>query len=419
MSKNLNYVTVEHNSVIVATIISGIVNKTILERGFLMDIMVAQTYLSDVLHVISQSLLVPDIALLLLFILYGLFSIGSLITELIVERSHFRVVIPRFLASLMEASEEEVPRAISRSGLLKRQKEALSTVYRYRALPGDALIALVRRLVNEEETRYDKITGRNATAAKVAPMLGLMGTLIPLGPGIQALGTADTQALSTSLLIAFDTTVAGLVTAAVCLVIGKIRGNWYNNYLSALDASMATLLEKIENNREFSNATLPGGKDAMDVVFDADRKDKKQKSSSDKDRSSNNAARARVEREAKREQQARVKKEKIRNRHKSGFEIPRGEEREPMNDALLPEEEKEVIEEVVPHKAVMTPEQLASSGKIAKMPPKKITNPGLSGAIGPKPSAPAKEAEETLPVVKIVKPVIGMNDDANSNKNSE
>ncbi len=383
-----------------------------------MDISVAQTYLSDILHVISQSLLVPDIALLLLFILYALFSIGSLITELIVERSHFRVAIPRFLASLMEADEDEVPRTISRSGLLKRQREALSIVYRYRALPGDALIALVRRLVNEEETRYDKITGRNATAAKVAPMLGLMGTLIPLGPGIQALGTADTQALSTSLLIAFDTTVAGLVAAAVCLVIGKIRSNWYNNYLSALDASMATLLEKIENNRGFSTATLPDESDAMDVVYDANRKEKHQTPRSDNERSSYSAPKTRVEREVKKEQQTRIRKEKILNRHKSDFEIPRGEELEPMAEALSPEEEPEKVEEFVPHKSVMTPEQLASSGKIAKVPSKKTVNPGLSGAIGPKPSIPTKEKEDALPVVKIVKPVIGMNDDT-SRKNNE
>lgn len=39
-------------------------------------------------------------------------------------------------------------------------------------------------------------------------MLGLLGTLIPLGPGIIALGQGDTQTLSTSLLTAFDTTIA-------------------------------------------------------------------------------------------------------------------------------------------------------------------------------------------------------------------
>lgn len=207
------------------------------------------TSLADILHSVSQALLAPDIILLLAFIAYALFSIGSVIVEYVTERRHFQVVMPKFLAALIDASEEEIPQVIEQSGLLNRQKEALNTVYEYRRLPGDALIALVRRLVNEEETHYDRITGRNNTAAKVAPMLGLMGTLIPLGPGIEALGRADAATLSSSLLIAFDTTVAGLVTAAVCLVIGKIRSNWYDNYLSALDAAMATMLEKIEGAR--------------------------------------------------------------------------------------------------------------------------------------------------------------------------
>ncbi|MBQ9002297.1 MAG: MotA/TolQ/ExbB proton channel family protein [Eggerthellaceae bacterium] len=218
-----------------------------------MEASTAHTFLSDILHVVSQALLAPDIILLLAFICYALFSIGSVIVELFTERRHFKVAMPKFLAALMDAKEEDIPQVIADSGLLKRQKEALTTVYEYRTLPGDALVALVKRLVSEEETRYDRITGRNNMAAKVAPMLDLMGTLIPLGPGIQALGQADTSALSSSLLVAFDTTVAGLVTAAVCLVIGKIRSNWYEDYLSALDASMATMLEKIEAGRDGSS----------------------------------------------------------------------------------------------------------------------------------------------------------------------
>ena len=247
-----------------------------------MGFTVAQTYLSDILHVVAQSLLAPDIILLLGFILYALFCIGSVVAEYFTERRHFKVVMPRFLAALMASKEEDIPEVIEHSGLLKRQKDALSTVYEYRALPGDALVALVRRLVSEEETRYDRITGRNNMAAKVTPMLGLMGTLIPLGPGIQALGTADTAALSSSLLVAFDTTVAGLVTAAICLVVGKIRSNWYNNYLSALDAAMATMMEKIEEGRETSTATLPEGADSYKFLYDVvDEPKEEEKASED------------------------------------------------------------------------------------------------------------------------------------------
>lgn len=221
-----------------------------------MGVSAAQSYLSDILHVVSQTLLIPTILLLLGFIAYALFCIGSVVSEYFTERKNFQVKMPKFLAALMAARQDEIPDVIKKSGLLKRQKNALLTVYDYRTLPGDALVALIRRLVSEEETRYDRIAGRNNMAARVSPMIGLMGTLIPLGPGIEALGRADTSALSSSLLIAFDTTVAGLVVAAICLIIGKIRSNWYGNYMSALDSAMATMLQKIEDMRASGEITI-------------------------------------------------------------------------------------------------------------------------------------------------------------------
>lgn len=217
----------------------------------------AQTFLSDILHAISQGLLAPDIILLILLIAYAIFSIGSILVEFVTERRHYKVAMPQFLSAITSASEQAIPSVIEESGLLRRQKDALMTVYEYRSLPGDALIALVRRLMNQEESHYDRITGRNAMAAKVAPMLGLVGTLVPLGPGIQALGEANTELLSSSLLVAFDTTVAGLVVAAVCLVIGKVRSSWYDNYLSALDSAMATMVQKIEDSRAPAPAPQP------------------------------------------------------------------------------------------------------------------------------------------------------------------
>lgn len=207
------------------------------------------TKLADVLHAIAQALLIPDIILLLAFIAYALFCIGSIVVEAVTERKNYKVVTPKFLASLMSASDAELPGVIKGSGLLNRQKQALLTVYDYRMLPGDSLVALIRKLVNKEETHYARITARNNTAAKIAPMAGLMGTLIPLGPGVAALGTGETATLSSSLLIAFDTTVAGLIVAMICLAVGKIRSNWYNDYMTTLDSGMATMLQKIEDLR--------------------------------------------------------------------------------------------------------------------------------------------------------------------------
>lgn len=85
------------------------------------------------------------------------------------------------------------------------------------------------------------------------------GHLDPLGPGIccPRPGT-DRRARSLLIGVAFDTTVAGLITAGVAYVVGRIRGNWYENYLGALEAAMCTILEKIEKEREAGVVTTVG-----------------------------------------------------------------------------------------------------------------------------------------------------------------
>ena len=63
--------------------------------------------------------------------------------------------------------------------------------------------------------------------ARSGPILGLMGTLIPLGPGLSALGSGNIEILSTALTVAFDTTVIGLLVGLVAYLIGRVRRRWY------------------------------------------------------------------------------------------------------------------------------------------------------------------------------------------------
>ncbi|WP_426358643.1 MotA/TolQ/ExbB proton channel family protein [Pseudocolwellia sp. HL-MZ19] len=64
--------------------------------------------------------------------------------------------------------------------------------------------------------------------ARSGPILGLMGTLIPLGPGLTALGSGNIDILATALTVAFDTTVVGLLVGLVAYTIGRIRRRWYD-----------------------------------------------------------------------------------------------------------------------------------------------------------------------------------------------
>lgn len=70
--------------------------------------------------------------------------------------------------------------------------------------------------------------------ARSGPILGLMGTLIPLGPGLTAMSQGDLSQLATAISIAFDTTVIGLVIGLGAFVLGRQRRRYYEKVLNGL-----------------------------------------------------------------------------------------------------------------------------------------------------------------------------------------
>ncbi|MEM7740318.1 MAG: MotA/TolQ/ExbB proton channel family protein [Pseudomonadota bacterium] len=72
-------------------------------------------------------------------------------------------------------------------------------------------------------------------AARLGPSLGLMGTLIPLGPGIAAMGAGDFQTLSVAIATAFDTTVLGLAIGLAGYLIGRWRRRAYDRLLASME----------------------------------------------------------------------------------------------------------------------------------------------------------------------------------------
>lgn len=87
---------------------------------------------------------------------------------------------------------------------------------------------IVLELAKKRIERADFIT-------RLAPMLGLMGTLIPLGPGLAALGDGDVKILSTAMSVAFDTTVLGLLCGMIGFVIARLRRRWYDKALTQME----------------------------------------------------------------------------------------------------------------------------------------------------------------------------------------
>ena len=201
-------------------------------------------FFSKMMRVIASSMEIPVVILLLVLIAISVFMIGWLVTEFFTERRHLNEELPKMIDELNETENTgEVEWSVIKSGLLKRQREALLELIKHPDITPLMRESLAVRLIQEEQSFYDRRLKISDVIAKIAPMLGLLGTLIPLGPGIIALGQGDTITLSSSLLTAFDTTIMGLIAAAIAVVISTIRGRWYTDYMSMLETLMECILE--------------------------------------------------------------------------------------------------------------------------------------------------------------------------------
>lgn len=193
---------------------------------------------------IGQALLTPCMVVLLVIMTITVWQVGNLLVELLIERRKVKADVPVLIKRIHEESEN-LSVLIEESSLLNRQKQMLHTLIEARGLPRTSMIALAQRLLATEEAWYGRVTIITDTAARMGPMLGLLGTLIPLGPGIVALGEGDTATLAKSMGIAFDTTIAGLAIAVVCMIISNIRKRWYDDYMVSMESIMDCILEEV------------------------------------------------------------------------------------------------------------------------------------------------------------------------------
>ena len=62
--------------------------------------------------------------------------------------------------------------------------------------------------------------------SRTAPMLGLVATMIPLGPALLALGDGDLSSVGEQLVVAFAAVILALITASITYWILTVRRRW-------------------------------------------------------------------------------------------------------------------------------------------------------------------------------------------------
>ncbi len=176
--------------------------------------------LTDGFYWITTGLLVPVMVLLLIGFLYSLVTIASFYG---------------FYADRIR-SKKEIAQAllqIDEGGV--GQCMWLEIIKHHPVFVNSLQSALLH---NWDETRSNKVLSdfemeaeqsleKSRILMRIGPMLGLMGTLIPMGPALVGLATGDIEAMAMNMQIAFSTTVIGIFLGGIGFVSYSVRKRWF------------------------------------------------------------------------------------------------------------------------------------------------------------------------------------------------
>ncbi|WP_297979617.1 MotA/TolQ/ExbB proton channel family protein [uncultured Methanobrevibacter sp.] len=197
------------------------------------------------MDIISQSLSIPVLLILLVFVAISVIVLGSLVREYF-SRDKVGVNAVGDLIFNVNKCPDDLSGVISSSAISSRHKALLLKIADSGSLKRTSREAYARKLVESEEKRINKTLRVTDIITRIGPTLGLMGTLIPMGPGLAALGAGDINTLASSLTVAFNTTIIGIGSGALCYVIGKIRLSWYSDDLANLDVLTDAVLDVMD-----------------------------------------------------------------------------------------------------------------------------------------------------------------------------
>jgi len=83
---------------------------------------------------------------------------------------------------------------------------------------------------------------------RISPMLGLIATMIPMGPALKSLADGNIQGISDNLVIAFSSVIFGLVVATITFWVATVEKRWLA--VELLDCQKLMAVDKEAKEKE-------------------------------------------------------------------------------------------------------------------------------------------------------------------------
>jgi biopolymer transport protein ExbB/TolQ len=186
--------------------------------------------IAEALAKIALALRTPVLVLALLALLVCAWEAGRFLTEYWARMRAGRSALRGLLAVTLASPQQATTLATKAPGKLAGQ-----ALLEIGSAVGSGQPGAVERALADYELAVQRKLDRTRILVRAGPALGLMGTLIPLAPGLAALGRGDVSTLASDLRTAFAATTIGLLVGTVAFAITLIRTRMYCEDLADLE----------------------------------------------------------------------------------------------------------------------------------------------------------------------------------------
>lgn len=194
--------------------------------------------LQTILSILSSAMLYPVMILLVILFIWMIITIGGFVSEYLERKKQTRKQEPKeFVESFMEHSNEYI--------LHVKSQEIQEMPFYFREYFKELVDELkknncgrevrIEYLLQSMEQKMVKSLDKLRLMIRVGPTLGLMGTIIPMGPALSALSQGDLEKLSNNIIIAFTTTVVGLAIGVTAYFLSTVRNRWIHEDIKNLE----------------------------------------------------------------------------------------------------------------------------------------------------------------------------------------
>ena len=196
--------------------------------------------LQAIIYGVASVLLYPVLAFLVIALVFVTFEAGRFTLEAIRRKRSARGFDLDATATLLAGPDGAKALPDVLSGL--RVRPAMARALRSLGDAADLSRTRVLKALADAEIEVSRRLERTRMLVRLGPTLGLMGTLIPISPALVGLARGDVDTLSNNLVIAFSTTVVGLLVAGIAYLVTSVRSRFYQQDMVDLEY----LLDRVE-----------------------------------------------------------------------------------------------------------------------------------------------------------------------------